>query len=605
MGSLSVTDLEKSLVRIFRGNSVVGCGFLVSHTHLLTCAHVVTDALRPENLQEKPTESVRVDFPLVDKGRLVKATVVAWYPVDSGARFEDIAVLQFSIEDLPADAGPIGLSMENLDLNSYLRIPGSPTDWENDLCWATNRRLHGRKSLQYVQIGCDTNETIAIQGGFSGAPVWDEQSKTVIGMMSSVKEGDDGKPEIAAFMIPASVLSQAWSGLAYVELEGILNPYEKMLGRSLGHAYSKIHPESYFTPETLACQLQELNSMDDNCDALVRFVAYLINDLESNRSSNSNESLIKILCDWGRNRTQQFTIVRSEVARRRKIAESVTAYLMVVIKKDLNKKNHYVVEGYFIPDSREYKKNSSKGFKPIVVVEDKSFTYKQLPKVISQFTEDIPSEYDFTIELFLPKELLNQPIEMVEFEQGNPPIGYHYHLIIRSEERITVAAMKKYGRFWGRRWKQMPKPGKKLAVNSLISGDATSFNVIAQQLQQPSIVGLKMIQEPLGTGKSSALAAMYISGAPIAIWLRQPLQNISSTEIDELLNCCLYDLPRIACAQRKEAFPDDLNSHIGSHLALLWDDFDRFPPGYRIADRIDPESGEEKLQIAHNPLKMS
>ncbi len=93
-------QLRGSLVRIFTSgeNNIAGAGFLVSDRHLLTCAHVIAEALNiPQSTPEIPTSTVNFDFPLVSPGTMLNAHVVYWQPVQRGKSpfmVEDIAVLE-------------------------------------------------------------------------------------------------------------------------------------------------------------------------------------------------------------------------------------------------------------------------------------------------------------------------------------------------------------------------------------------------------------------------------------------------------------------------------------------------------------------------------
>ena len=74
---------KASISRIYHGNgAVVGAGFLVSNEYVLTCAHVITQALGiPQNTQEMPTGSIDLDFPLIAPGEKLTSQVVFWKPV--------------------------------------------------------------------------------------------------------------------------------------------------------------------------------------------------------------------------------------------------------------------------------------------------------------------------------------------------------------------------------------------------------------------------------------------------------------------------------------------------------------------------------------------
>lgn len=110
-------NLNNALVRILADDreprQPVGAGFLVSARHILTCAHVVEDALRiPNHKSEQPAEPVFLDFPLLDGQPFLHAKVLKWYPVRDNAvvgEVEDIAVLELSSDNLPLlpDACPV------------------------------------------------------------------------------------------------------------------------------------------------------------------------------------------------------------------------------------------------------------------------------------------------------------------------------------------------------------------------------------------------------------------------------------------------------------------------------------------------------------------
>jgi hypothetical protein len=72
--------LQSALVRVWNSdNQIIGAGFLVTESHILTCAHVVSDALDLPR-QEMPANPVQLDFPFVAPGQKVTAVVTLWQP---------------------------------------------------------------------------------------------------------------------------------------------------------------------------------------------------------------------------------------------------------------------------------------------------------------------------------------------------------------------------------------------------------------------------------------------------------------------------------------------------------------------------------------------
>ena len=79
------SSLDASLVRILiddqEPRKPVGAGFLVTPDHILTCAHVVNDALmRLQNTPDRPDMEVFLDFPLIDGHPVLKSKILKRFP---------------------------------------------------------------------------------------------------------------------------------------------------------------------------------------------------------------------------------------------------------------------------------------------------------------------------------------------------------------------------------------------------------------------------------------------------------------------------------------------------------------------------------------------
>lgn len=201
-----------AIARIYRTHTngittVVGAGFLVGDRHLLTCAHVVTEALGiSHNTQEPPTETIQLDFPLIAPGQKVKAKVVFWQPVNPPQVGEDIAGLH--LEDAP----PTGVSAVQLVTPSdywghSFRIFGFPQGHDVGV-WATGE-LRDAQATEWIQMEAIQVPGYQVEPGFSGAPVWDDSLQGVAGMAIAAERKREGVK--AAFMIPTKVLVQTWS----------------------------------------------------------------------------------------------------------------------------------------------------------------------------------------------------------------------------------------------------------------------------------------------------------------------------------------------------------------------------------------------------------
>jgi WD40 repeat protein len=207
-------SLESTIARIRREDTaIVGTGFLVSEQYLLTCAHVVADALGLDHYAtEMPEESLYLDFPYLQIAG-VRAKVIDWKPRSEIAdqTGDDMALLQL---ETPVSHPKISLiGTATIKGHNYHAV-GFPQGYNNSASsYGIVRDClpSGRWQIEGDEGG------IPIQGGFSGCPVWDERAKGIIGMV--VEEAD----KKVAFMIPTEVLAQA-----FPELQEWVIPYPFM-----------------------------------------------------------------------------------------------------------------------------------------------------------------------------------------------------------------------------------------------------------------------------------------------------------------------------------------------------------------------------------------
>ncbi len=202
--------LESSVVRIYsKSGKVIGAGFLVSSKQVLTCAHVVTDALGiPRTTQEQPDGVINLDFPLLAAKQLFAAKLIFWQPVNPNEVFEDIAGLELETA-LPDTAQPAQLVTSEDLWGHPFRVLGFPAGQPNGV--SASGVLRSRIANGWVQLEDVKQAGYRLEPGFSGAPVWDEELQGVAGMAVAAEMNRvDVK---AAFIIPTSILVNAWSDL--------------------------------------------------------------------------------------------------------------------------------------------------------------------------------------------------------------------------------------------------------------------------------------------------------------------------------------------------------------------------------------------------------
>ena len=199
-------QIERAVVRIFTqgANSVCGAGFLVAPQHILTCAHVVAEALDLdwtilEDKTAQPEELLQIDFPNLSETILL-ARVLYWSPINT----TDIAVLELT-SPAPTLARPVPLKLER----NFIKHSYAAYGFNQDEGRWTNGTVRGPISNGNVQLNSDADAWQPIARGFSGTAIWDEQEKGAVGMVVAVDTGD----RRIAYMIPVSKLCEVWPPL--------------------------------------------------------------------------------------------------------------------------------------------------------------------------------------------------------------------------------------------------------------------------------------------------------------------------------------------------------------------------------------------------------
>ncbi|MEV5146302.1 trypsin-like peptidase domain-containing protein [Streptomyces sp. NPDC052727] len=211
-----VSALYGAVVRVRRPDgSIVGGGFLVAPGLVSTCAHVVAQALGTDARSADPPQGrVGLDFPLlgsagpdapagVSRGT-VSARVVGWRPLradDTG----DLALLRL---DEPPPAATVPWMVEANELWDHaVRVLGFPPGSDHGV-WVAGR-LRALQGAGWIQMQSEAGP--AIEGGFSGCPVWDTGLAGVVGMAVAAGTGSGRN---TAYLLPSSVILRTWPELA-------------------------------------------------------------------------------------------------------------------------------------------------------------------------------------------------------------------------------------------------------------------------------------------------------------------------------------------------------------------------------------------------------
>jgi hypothetical protein len=203
-------ELPRWLVRIRRvvDQAPVGVGVYCGGHHVLTCAHVVADSVA----DSPPVDAVYVDFQYVKQSKPASAVVLptGWYPPRPDGS-GDIAVLV--MDTTPPDARPavFGPTYSGVS-NHRFRVHGYPRGHERDGVLAIGI-IVGLAGPGFLQLQMDSSLGYAIESGFSGAPVWDVDTETVVGIVATRdRVRADGTDPRTGYAIPSETLKASWPG---------------------------------------------------------------------------------------------------------------------------------------------------------------------------------------------------------------------------------------------------------------------------------------------------------------------------------------------------------------------------------------------------------
>ncbi|MEO3807039.1 trypsin-like peptidase domain-containing protein [Nonomuraea sp. B1E8] len=207
------------IVRIltFGTHRAVGTGFLVTDDQLLTCAHVVNQALgRDQREQAQPDAELRlpVDFPLLGDAEgtpLRTCRLELWVPPPlSGTAGGDIAGLRIVGEPAPARAGPARLPLADTpEHGGEVHVFGHPAQpVRRNGSWVA-ARVRGRVGGGLLQVDANLDSAVWLQPGYSGSPMVGScpEGDLVVGMLS-VASSRGGHRD--GYAVPADELVRAW-----------------------------------------------------------------------------------------------------------------------------------------------------------------------------------------------------------------------------------------------------------------------------------------------------------------------------------------------------------------------------------------------------------
>lgn len=210
--------VQNAIVRIFdRDRRPIGAGCLVRDRQIVTCAHVVADAVNHDRESSRaPTERIEVDFPFIEDSPSIATKVAVWHPyrrIVTAGRRHDIAILEL-IESPPPEAEPGTLSKSGDDQTGPVWVYGFPAGAAlGDLGDWLPGQIVPPLPNGWLKLLKQRSEDGFIEPGCSGGPVIVENTGLVRGIVSLRRERDG---RVEAFGISAAVLREVLSAARVV-----------------------------------------------------------------------------------------------------------------------------------------------------------------------------------------------------------------------------------------------------------------------------------------------------------------------------------------------------------------------------------------------------
>jgi Trypsin-like peptidase domain/Calcineurin-like phosphoesterase len=191
--------------------TAVGVGVLVGAREIMTCAHVVNEALGlDQRSQIQPTGRVMLRFPLIEShaSANVPAEVQVWVPPPrEGAAGDDLAGLVLT-DEAPVDAEPARLAVNPPAVGLRVRVFGyAGTPPRPEGAWVSTT-VQGKVAGGRLQLESGVDAALRAQPGYSGSPVYDETSGLVVGLVAAAAPGRGGERD--SYAIATDRLRLAW-----------------------------------------------------------------------------------------------------------------------------------------------------------------------------------------------------------------------------------------------------------------------------------------------------------------------------------------------------------------------------------------------------------
>ncbi|MBD1877180.1 trypsin-like peptidase domain-containing protein [Nodosilinea sp. FACHB-131] len=592
------TPGKTAIARIYKGNTVVGAGFWVEGGYLLTCAHVIRDALALQSEESALGRTVRINFPFVSLSQKLTAKVLLYrYDKGEDTPDEDIAGLRV-LESLPEGVCPARV-VSSYEFRNPYQVLGFPKGHGKGI--GSYGQLLEELPNGLVQMEDTKAEGVAILPGFSGTPVWDEGSGSVVGMVVA-REKDQPQAKIG-FMVPGRQLLAVRRELESLGLLALLTDASDAFADAIKLAYRLCCPQGWEMPESLVgklASLQDVKRGDRPFEAIAQFVGLLsLPDL------TLDADLRESLRNWVQQRVEDAQPLLDEAQRlldQHQVAQANDApsHLLIYVKDESTDARS--VSALFVRDASQYTISTGMGGEPVQAPGQDPFhekvTLATLPALVQACLDEVldKAPQRLMLHLILPMAWLHQDCDRWPLMDCSSNevlalldeirIGERFCCAVRITERLNPDILKRFREPWQDKWKQLESLRSSDLCTAFVPGDGVAPGPLRAKLNSPNTVGLKLSTVYDESQYPKLFATLIATGTPAALWLRSDqfaATVAAATDLDGLLNCKISTLPEAIKQCRSAALAMAEDAHIGHHLSFLLDDPNLVPPSTHLS----------------------
>jgi hypothetical protein len=357
-------------------------------------------------------------------------------------------------------------------------------------------------------------------------------------------------------------------------------------GQTVKRTYQEVLPPDAEVSRPTATSLEDMVTQLQEFRRLQQFLQRLAEDPEMPESIRKQLDKLRQLDNEG----EQKDALNASINESQSACQ---AYLQIVLRPDLSS-DGLVVNAWLIPDDAIH--DAAKRHQPLDLDEAQkgaSCKIEAVPQVLNQFLNKALQylrgrRYELTIEAFLPLDYLGAAVDAWEladlfFEDDTYLLGTKYSVVVRSQERLDPRYLASRLNQWYTNWDRVKMrlssvPGQD-DFEHLNQMDACNWKLLVKQLNQK--LGLKLTCGLVEDQKRDLFTCLLKAALPIAIWPRLDVPEIDQVnEIEQLLESGPL-LKLLAAVRQKREEADCVDypaSHLGSHLAVLWEDPYRLTP---------------------------